>query len=55
MFSKLCIRKPVTTIMVTLMVFIAGIVSYFNLDHGIDARYGFAYCRCYDNLCGRIP
>ena len=51
MFSKLCIRKPVTTIMVTLMVFIAGIVSYFNLD----ARYGFAYCRCYDNLCGRIP
>ena len=35
MFSKLCIRKPVTTIMVTLMVFIAGIVSYFNLDQAV--------------------
>lgn len=35
MFSKLCIRKPVTTIMVTLMVFIAGIVSYFNLDQAL--------------------
>lgn len=29
MFSKLCIRKPVTTIMVTLMVFIAGIRFLF--------------------------
>ena len=28
-------RKPVTTIMVTLMVFIAGIVSYFNLDQAL--------------------
>ena len=35
MFSKLCIRKPVTTIMVRLMVFIAGIVSYFNLDQAL--------------------
>lgn len=35
MFSKICIRKPVTTIMVTLMVFIAGIVSYFNLDQAL--------------------
>ena len=35
MFSKLCIRKPVTTIMVTLMVFIAGIFSYFNLDQAL--------------------
>ena len=35
MFSKLCIRKPVTTIMVTLMVFIAGIVAYFNLDQAL--------------------
>lgn len=35
MFSKLCIRKPVTTVMVTLMVFIAGIVSYFNLDQAL--------------------
>ena len=35
MFSKLCIRKPVTTIMVTLMVFIAGIVLYFNLDQAL--------------------
>ena len=35
MFSKLCIRKPVTTIMVTLMVFIAGIVSYFNLEQSL--------------------
>lgn len=35
MFSKLCIRKPVTTIMITLMVFIAGIVSYFNLDQAL--------------------
>ena len=35
MFSKLCIRKPVTTIMVTLMVFIAGILSYFNLDQAM--------------------
>ena len=32
MFSRLSIRRPVTTVMVTLMVFIAGIVSYFNLD-----------------------
>ena len=35
MFSKLCIRKPVTTIMETLMVFIACIVSYFNLDQAL--------------------
>lgn len=35
MFSKLCIRKPVTTVMVTLMVFIAGIVSYMNLDQAL--------------------
>lgn len=35
MFSKLCIRKPVTTIMVTLMVFIAGAISYFNLDQAL--------------------
>lgn len=35
MFSKLCIRKPVTTIMVTLMVFIAGILSYFNLEQAL--------------------
>ena len=35
MFSKLCIRKPVTTIMVTLMVFIAGILSYTNLDQAL--------------------
>lgn len=32
MFSKLSIRRPVTTIMVTLMVFIAGIVAYSNLN-----------------------
>lgn len=35
MLSKLCIRKPVTTIMVTLMVFLAGILSYFNLDQAL--------------------
>ena len=35
MFSKLCIRRPVTTVMVTLMVFIAGIVSYMNLDQAL--------------------
>ncbi|MDO4530795.1 MAG: efflux RND transporter permease subunit [Bacillota bacterium] len=35
MFSRLCIRKPVTTVMVTLMVFIAGIVSYMNLDQAL--------------------
>ncbi len=35
MFSRLCIRKPVTTIMVTLMVFIAGILSYTNLDQAL--------------------
>lgn len=35
MFSKLCIRKPVTTVMVTLMVFIAGILSYTNLDQAL--------------------
>ena len=35
MFSRLCIRKPVTTIMITLMVFIAGILSYFNLDQAM--------------------
>ncbi|HBF66699.1 MAG TPA: multidrug ABC transporter, partial [Clostridium sp.] len=32
MLSRLCIRKPVTTIMVTLMVFIAGIVAYSGLN-----------------------
>lgn len=35
MLSKLCIRKPVTTIMMTLMVFMAGILSYFNLDQAL--------------------
>ena len=35
MFSRLCIRKPVTTIMVTLMVFIAGILSYTSLDQAM--------------------
>lgn len=35
MLSKLCIRKPVTTIMVTLMVFLAGIVSYTELDQAL--------------------
>ena len=35
MFSKLCIKRPVTTVMVTLMVFIAGIVSYMNLDQAL--------------------
>ena len=35
MFSKLCIRRPVTTIMVTLMVFIGGIVSYMGLDQSL--------------------
>ena len=35
MFSRLCIRKPVTTIMVTLMVFIAGILSYTSLDQAL--------------------
>lgn len=35
MFSGLCIKKPVTTVMVTLMVFIAGIVSYFHLDQAL--------------------
>ncbi|MBQ5708741.1 MAG: efflux RND transporter permease subunit, partial [Anaerotignum sp.] len=35
MFSRLCIKKPVTTIMVTLMVFIAGILSYTNLDQAM--------------------
>ena len=35
MLSKLCIRKPVTTVMVTLMVFIAGILSYTNLDQAM--------------------
>ncbi len=32
MLSRLCIRKPVTTIMITLMVFIAGIVAYSGLN-----------------------
>lgn len=32
MLSRLCIRKPITTIMVTLMVFIAGIVAYSGLN-----------------------
>lgn len=35
MFSRLCIRKPVTTVMVTLMVFIAGILSYTSLDQAL--------------------
>lgn len=35
MFSRLCIKRPVTTIMVTLMVFLAGIVSYLNLDQAL--------------------
>lgn len=32
MISRLCIRRPITTIMVTLMVFIAGIVAYSSLN-----------------------
>ncbi len=32
MLSRLCIRRPITTIMVTLMVFIAGIVAYSGLN-----------------------
>lgn len=32
MLSRLCIRRPITTIMVTLMVFIAGIVAYSSLN-----------------------
>ena len=32
MFSRLAIRRRVTTMMVTMMVFLAGIVSYINLD-----------------------
>ncbi|KXL54183.1 swarming motility protein SwrC [Anaerotignum neopropionicum] len=32
MFSRISIRRPVTTIMVTLMVFIAGIVAYTSLN-----------------------
>ena len=32
MFSRLAIRRRVTTMMVTMMVFLAGIVSYMNLD-----------------------
>lgn len=32
MLSRLCIRKPITTIMITLMVFIAGIVAYSGLN-----------------------
>lgn len=35
MLSKYCIKKPVTTVMLTLMVFLAGIVSYFNLDQAL--------------------
>lgn len=35
MLSKLCIRRPVTTIMITLMVVIAGVVSYMNLDQAL--------------------
>lgn len=32
MLSRLSIRRPVTTVMITLMVFIAGIVAYSNLN-----------------------
>ena len=32
MFSRLAIRRRVTTMMITMMVFLAGIVSYMNLD-----------------------
>ena len=32
MLSRLAIRRRVTTMMITMMVFLAGIVSYMNLD-----------------------
>ena len=32
MISRLAIRRNVTTFMVTMMVFLAGIVAYLNLD-----------------------
>ncbi|MGN0135365.1 efflux RND transporter permease subunit [Anaerotignum sp.] len=35
MLSKFCIRRPVTTVMITMMVFLAGILSYFNLDQAL--------------------
>lgn len=35
MLSRICIKKPVTTLMVTLMVFLGGILSYTSLDQAL--------------------
>ena len=55
MLSRLCIRKPVTTIMVTLMVFIAGIVSYMNLDQALMPNVDLPIAVVYTPTLGRLP
>ncbi len=55
MFSKLCIRKPVTTIMVTLMVFIAGILSYTNLDQAMMPDMDLPIAVVVTNYVGASP
>ena len=55
MLSRLCIRKPVTTIMVTLMVFIAGIVSYMNLDQALMPNVDLPIAVVYTPYVGAAP
>ena len=55
MLSKFCIRKPVTTIMVTLMVFIAGIVSYMNLDQALMPNVDLPIAVVYTPYVGAAP
>lgn len=55
MFSKFCIRKPVTTIMVTLMVFLAGIVSYLNLDQALMPNVDLPIAVVYTTYVGAAP
>ena len=55
MFSKFCIRKPVTTIMVTLMVFLGGIVSYINLDQALMPNVDLPIAVVYTPYVGAAP
>lgn len=55
MLSKFCIRKPVTTVMVTLMVFLAGIVSYMNLDQALMPNVDLPIAVVYTSYVGAAP
>ena len=55
MFSRFCIRKPVTTIMVTLMVFLGGIVSYTSLDQALMPNVDLPIAVVYTPYVGAAP